>query len=557
MQNHPNSTFFAKPEQSGGKPERTPLLMDSQNSNQNIKNKNLEYMVSLRRKNRRDIIRNNRFKNVMKVTNQVDPAQAIMQDTMLPGSLQPQFPKSLSHLAKVKDSQRILKIIKDVDQSSPSISDLKSFLDVVKTGERLQKHHAIICLRKLLSNQQNLPIQEAIDYNGVPVLIELAKDTSELHLRLEATWCLANMLSGTTQQTLTLINKNVIQLFEDILEDPYEQIVEQAIWGLGNIIGDSVELRQLIVHLNILNKLIVLLQMNRSKKIQKHIIWCLSNALRQKPKEESFISMKNSVIALITAFKTYDDFEIKNDCLMGVSEYCKQNLLTFFTDDKFMVSLREFYQYIYTQNTDYASIQPQISAVHKILGNITNGDDFDTAKVIDQGYLTDLCVMMRVDDPMCKREICWILSNVAAGTQGQIGSLLNEPNLFDNLVGLLHNSNHEIQRESLWTICNMTKNCSAEQLNYLIQQNIFGVFKEFMQKDRPHKMIVLVLEAIPNMIKRSLKSEDDNPRESPLIEQMYESGIADIICDLQRHESDLIYEKCILILENYFDLEEY
>ena len=467
------------------------------------------------------------------------------------------FPIGQSHLVKVKDAQRIMKILTDINGINPDPANLKGYLELIRTGDRLQKHKAIIYLRKLLSDKNKLPIQETIDCNGVPLLIQLAKDTSELHLRLEATWCLANLVSGTTQQTLALINKNIIQIFEEILNDQSPQIVEQAIWGLGNIIGDSVELRQLVVKSGVLNKLIIILAQNKSMNIQKHIIWCLSNALRIKPKKEAYVTMKNSVIALISAFNSYADQEIKTDCLFGVSEYCKPNLLTYFTDDLFLESLRKFYQHLYTMKPTYAEIKPEISAIHKIIGNITNGDDFDTGKVIDQGFLKDLCVLLKTEDDMCKREICWILSNIAAGTSGQIDSLLNEPNLFDNLVNLLYNSKKEIQREALWAICNMTKNCNNLQLNYLIQHNIFMVFKEFLNKDKDTKIIILILEAIPNMIDRSMEENPTEGGQSHLIDVMYDCGIADIISDLQRHESDHVYDKALGILEKYFELEEY
>jgi hypothetical protein len=562
MQTNSGSSFFSKPPSTTSNSKGTPLLMNIQEKNTNLKNKNLEYMVNIRRSNRKDIIRNNRFKNVMKITGQETEQKemVITSDGMVQvqSNLTPSgFPPGLSHLEKVKDAQRINKMLQEIENVEPNPDNLKGYIELIKNGDRLQKHQAIIYLRKLLSNQQNLPIQETIDFNGVPLLIELAKDTSELHLRLEATWCLANLVSGTTQQTLGLINKNIIQLFEQILDDPYNQIVEQAIWGLGNIIGDSIELRQLVVKSNVLNKLIFILNQNRGMNIQKHIIWCLSNALRIRPRKEPYVAMKNPVMALILAFKTYNDPEIKRDCLFGMSEFCKTNLLTLFTEEKFMESLRQFYQSLYENNNDYQVIKSEVSAIHKIIGNITNGDDFDTDKIINQGFLKDLCVLLCVEDDMCKREICWILSNIAAGTSCQIGSLLNEPNLFDNLVNLLYKSKKEIQREALWAICNMTKNCNKDQLNYLIQNNIFGVFKEFLGMDKDMKMIVLILEAIPNMLDKSMVQNSPEGNKSPLIDIMYDCGVADIISELQRHENDIVYEKSLIILENYFELEEY
>ena len=526
---------------------------------ENIREKNMNYMIKIRQNDRKDIIRNSRFKNVLRVTGQTrDNQSSLTQRNSVTGPASAgEFPFGLSHLAKVKDSQRILKMIEDAKVGTPDITHLHKFLSLMRDGERMQKHQAIICIRKLLSNKDALPIQEIIDLNGIPALIDLAKSTSELHLRLEATWCLANLASGNTQQTEALVTKDVIGVFEDILDDEYPQIVEQAVWGLGNIIGDSVDMRQMVVHSKVLRKLILLLNRCSALNIQKNIIWCLSNSLRIRPPDEPFTKMKSAVRALILAFNSFDNPVIKSDCIMGISDYCKSTLLSFFTEEPFLPNLRSFYQHLYLTHAEFTSIKDEISAIHKIIGNITNGDDFDTSRIVDQGFLKDLCLMLRVPDEMCKREICWILSNVAAGTPVQIASVLNEPNLFDNLVNLIYNSKKEIQREALWTVCNMTKNAQADQLRYLIQYNILGLFKEFLKLDTDPKMIILVLEAIPNMLKKSMIVDEGGSKTSPLIDVIYETGMAEQISSLQRHESEHIYEKCVYILENFFELEEY
>lgn len=530
-------------------------------SHKSLKTKNLEYMVDIRRNNRKDAIRNARFRNVLKATDQ-DPSRTHtapnpgLAQTPSPPNNDAQDPDSLCHLAKVKDAQRILKLITDAKQLTPDASRIAEFLDVLRTGQRLPKHQAIIMLRRLLTSQQRLPIQAMIDLNAVPVLIRLARDSSELHLRLEATWCLANLVSGTTQQTWALVKQNVIQVFEAILDDPYPKIVEQAVWGLGNIIGDSVKLRQAVVQRRVLRKLISILNQPHRRSVHKDVVWCLSNALRQKPRKERHTAMKRPVAALIRAFVTHQDADIKRDCLLGVSGHCKSKLLGLYVDERFLDGLREYYRNL-CESPDFASVRPQIKAVHKIIGNITNSNEFDTTQVIRMGYLRDFCAMLRVHPDKCGRDICWILSNIAAGSAAQIAHLLAEPGLFDVLVGLLHASGADVQRETLWVLCNMTKSCSSQQQDYLIERGLLGVFKQFLGPERPQKMVLLILEAIPNVIRRSLVCADSSPKLSPLVEEMYECGLADIICGLQRHKSEKVYRKCVEILESFFELEEY
>ena len=531
--------------------------VNSNNEDKGIKQRNKEHMVSIRRENRRDAIKNARYQNNLKNMarqQNLRPGQIPIQIPTVTG----EFPANLSHLKKVKEAHRIHQIITSLQDVKVHPSELPVLLSKLQDGSRLVRHEAIIRLRKLLSIRQGLPIQETIDLNGVPMLIEMAQDSSELHIRLEATWCLANLVSGSSQQTNTMVQKDIIGLFQTILNDPYPQIVEQAIWGLGNIIGDCVSFRNKVVKAKVLPHLIKLLEKFKNfQNVRKNIIWCLSNACRIRPNKEKIEKMERSIDTLIHAFNTYEEIDVKNDCLLGFSEYCRSKFLKKFLHETFLANLKAFYQYLYSTCNNFIEIKTDISAIHKIIGNITNGDDFDTNKILETGFLFDLNRMLLAEDPLCKREICWILSNIGAGTSGQIQSLLAEPNLFDNLIGLLSQPQRHIQREALWTICNMTRHCNQEQLKFLISNNILSVFAELIGMEKDVKMIVLVLEALPNMFDRGKETFVDEHGNNGLVDLVFDCGLADKIQELQRHPSDHIYEKVISILEQYFDLEEF
>ena len=77
-----------------------------------------------------------------------------------------------------------------------------------------------------------------IDAGLVPKMIELVKQEEYPQLQLEATWTLTNVASGTNIQCQSIIDKGGIQLFIGLLLKKNMEIVEQAIWALGNIGGD-------------------------------------------------------------------------------------------------------------------------------------------------------------------------------------------------------------------------------------------------------------------------------------------------------------------------------
>jgi importin subunit alpha-1 len=84
---------------------------------------------------------------------------------------------------------------------------------------------ACVGLRKLLSIENQPPIQAVIDANLVPVLMSL------LHhhipkFQFEAAWSLTNIASGTTDHVTNLIEKDVLSHFIQLLQSPHIEVVE-------------------------------------------------------------------------------------------------------------------------------------------------------------------------------------------------------------------------------------------------------------------------------------------------------------------------------------------
>ena len=51
------------------------------------------------------------------------------------------------------------------------------------------------------------------------------------------------MASGTNEHVAALLHNGTLLAFVQLLQSPYQEIVEQAVWGLGNIAGDSSAVR--------------------------------------------------------------------------------------------------------------------------------------------------------------------------------------------------------------------------------------------------------------------------------------------------------------------------
>jgi len=59
-----------------------------------------------------------------------------------------------------------------------------------------------------------------------------------LPFQVEALWALTNIAAGTTEHTHVLLRHNPVPALVNLLDSTNAEIVEQALWVLGNIAGE-------------------------------------------------------------------------------------------------------------------------------------------------------------------------------------------------------------------------------------------------------------------------------------------------------------------------------
>ena len=72
-----------------------------------------------------------------------------------------------------------------------------------------------------------------------------------------------------------------------LLDSQHVEVVEQVIWGLGNIAGDSTMTRDCVLNTEALNKIAALiLQAPPGTSFVKNASWALSNLCRGRPQPD-------------------------------------------------------------------------------------------------------------------------------------------------------------------------------------------------------------------------------------------------------------------------------
>ena len=74
-------------------------------------------------------------------------------------------------------------------------------------------------------------------------IVEFLTRDSNRKLQFEAAWALTNIASGASHQTRAVVEQGAIPYFVRLLSCRVSEVVEQAVWALGNIAGDGPDFR--------------------------------------------------------------------------------------------------------------------------------------------------------------------------------------------------------------------------------------------------------------------------------------------------------------------------
>ena len=185
-------------------------------------------------------------------------------------------------------------------------------------GSRDERLQAAVRVRKLLSKDINPPINEVIKSDCIPILVQFLGMVDDRPLQFEAAWALTNIASGTSKQTLSLIQAGGIPYFIRLLSSQSEDLCEQSVWALGNIAGDSARCRDLILHSNVVQPLIEVVHRNPRQHTLRNTAWCISNLLRGKNPLPDF-SLIHPILPTLQVLLSYPDEDVVADTCWSLS----------------------------------------------------------------------------------------------------------------------------------------------------------------------------------------------------------------------------------------------
>lgn len=376
--------------------------------------------------------------------------------------------------------------------------------------------------RLMLSSAENPPVHEAITSGIVYTFIQLMSPFVPLDLQLEATWAITNIVSTVeSYPTKFVVDHGIVPLLLqqlDINDDDNDnclKLKEQALWALGNIAAESLEIRDYILSLNAIPKILPFLhpQSGASDSMIAQAIFVASNLCMREPKPD--LRLVGPLLTVIPALLYRSDTpQILLDtlwCISHLSEGSNPQFIAAILSSGIAPKVVNIAAISVSQQQQ----QQQQRIALKTIGNIIASDDDEATNILlSVGVLHTLFPYMSDDDNKhaadmtTRKEVCWILSNIAGGSCEQIKHIVEYPRLLESIFSNLQHGSFEIRRECVWIVANI---CNVPQHieTCITTHHCIELFVNFLNHvstlQTESRSIVVILETIVNIFNSNIE----------------------------------------------------
>lgn len=418
-------------------------------------------------------------------------------------------------------------------------ASLETIVEKAQSAEPATQLMAVQAARKLLSSDRNPPIDALINSGILPVLVNCLGANDNPSLQFEAAWALTNIASGTSQQTQAVVQANAVPLFLQLLTSQHQNVCEQAVWALGNIVGDGPHLRDYVIGLGVVQPLLSFISPEIPVSFLRNVTWVVVNLCRNKDPPPPVQTIKD-ILPALNMLIHHNDINILVDTVWALS------YLTDGGNEQIQMVIDSGVVTKLVPLLSHREVKVQTAALRAV-GNIVTGTDEQTQTVLNNDALSHFQALLNHPKEKINKEAVWFLSNITAGNQQQVQAVIDH-GLVPLIIQHLSGGEFQTQKEAAWAISNLTISGSKEQVTYLVQQGVIPPFCGLLScKDT--QVVQVVLDGINNLLK---VAGGDLEAIASMVE---ECGGLDKIESLQNHENVEIYKLAYEIVEQYFSEE--
>ena len=196
----------------------------------------------------------------------------------------------------------------------------------------------------------------------------------------------------------------------------------------------------------------------------------------------------------------------------------------------------------------------------RAISSMMSGSDEATQHVLDHGILEMLPAVLQSAKMQTRKEACWAMSNVAAGTPAQLDLLMNTP-LPALVIERFAKDEFDVKKEAGWVVANAMHSYQSEPgaraaaiVARLVELGCIAPMVSMLEANDA-TMQKLMLDAMTNMMAAG-KELGASKGVNVFAVAMDEAEGIDALEKLQEHENEEVYSKAVHLLETYFGAEE-
>lgn len=444
--------------------------------------------------------------------------------------------KREEHLLKRRNVPAGVDSTDSEENEKPLQQNLETIVQNANSDSQSVQLSAVQAARKLLSSDRNPPIDDLIASGILPILVRCLTCDDNPSLQFEAAWALTNIASGTSAQTQAVVNSEAVPLFLRLLESPHQNVQEQAVWALGNIIGDGPQCRDYVISLGVVKPLLSFINPTIPISFLRNVTWVIVNLCRNKDPPPPMETIQEILPALCVLIH-HTDTNILVDTVWALS------YLTDGGNEQIQMVIDSNVVPFLVPLLSHQEVKVQTAALRAV-GNIVTGTDDQTQIVLNCGVLEHFPALLSHPKEKINKEAVWFLSNITAGNQAQVQAVI-DAGLIPMVIHHLGRGEFQTQKEAAWAISNLTISGKKEQVAHVVQQNVIPPFCSLLNvKDT--QVVQVVLDGINNILKLAGEEVDS------VCQMIEECGGLDKIERLQEHENEDIYKLAYDIVDSYF-----
>ncbi|KAF3843372.1 hypothetical protein F7725_002221 [Dissostichus mawsoni] len=405
---------------------------------------------------------------------------------------------------------------------------LEAILQNATSDNAVVQLSAVQAARKLLSSDRNPPIDDLIKSGILPILVKCLERDDNPSLQFEAAWALTNIASGSAQtqavvksseltphsasctlclstvcraaiftmcylglisDALMFVGPDAVPLFLRLLHSPHQNVCEQAVWALGNIIGDGPQCRDYVISLGVVKPLLSFINPSIPITFLRNVTWVIVNLCRNKdpppPMEtvqevcvcvwvlmcqaDACVSLQSESQSFYRAFfssQSPEEFVTTKLSLLHLKSgstavplfFC--NLLPslsalFLPSSDQCIPLPTFNPLTtyFSLPTDFA--RPILVDTVWALSYLTDGGNEQIQMVIDSGVVPFLVPLLSQQEVKVQTAALRAVGNIVTGTDEQTQVVLN-CDVLSHFPNLLTHPKEKINKEAVWFLSNIT-----------------------------------------------------------------------------------------------------